>query len=221
MRPARKKKPSFFQIIPLPVKIFLFSAAPLFLAMLLCFFYRQSHTKTPAETARTYQTLSIEEDYLTPNEYSRPQKALKKVHNIVIHYTANPGSDARANRDYFEGLKDSHETYASSHFIVGLDGTIIQCIPLNEIAYASNDRNSDTISIECCHPGKSGKYTEQTYQSLLRLCAYLCQSYGLSSSDLIRHYDVTGKLCPKYYVQHPQKWENLKQDVCALMESYE
>ena len=105
----------------------------------------------------------LEPDYevnlLTPNEYSRPGIALDKVNGIVIHYTANPGSSAVANRDYFESLSISHETMASSHFIIGLDGEVVQCIPTAEISYASNDRNDDTISIECCHPDETGEFT--------------------------------------------------------------
>ena len=54
-------------------------------------------------------------DLLDINEYSRPGIALEKINGIVIHYTANPKSTAKQNRDYFEGLKDSHETKASSH----------------------------------------------------------------------------------------------------------
>ena len=87
-------------------------------------------------------------DLLSVNEYSRPGIALAQVRGIVIHYTANPGSSAKANRDYFEGLKDAQTTKASSHFIIGLEGEIIQCIPSTEISYASNDRNKDTLSIE-------------------------------------------------------------------------
>ncbi len=217
---SKKRKRRNFPLVPLPVKIFFFSVIPLFLAGILFLLYQRGHRAEEPETSQTYQMLSIEEDFLTPNKYSRPQTKLKKVNNIVIHYTANPGSDAEANRNYFESLKDSHITYASSHFIVGLDGEIVQCIPLTEISYASNDRNKDTISIECCHPDKTGEFTSKTYQSLLRLCVYLCQTYGLSSSDLIRHYDVTGKLCPKYYVNHPKKWEELKKDVKALLDDY-
>ena len=159
------------------------------------------------------QDSSLIEDFLTPNEYSRPGKPLKKVKGIVVHYTANPGTDAKANRDYFEGLSVSGSTYASSHYIIGLDGTIIQCIPLNEIAYASNDRNDDTISIECCHVKKNGKFTDETYNSLVRLTAWLCGEYGVSEKGIIRHYDVTGKLCPKYYVKHEDKWSQFKEDV--------
>lgn len=215
MCPAKKRKKRHTLTVPLPAKIFLISVIPLLSAMMICFFYQRSHTMPEKleTSSHAYETLSIQENFLTPNEYSRPQKALKKVNNIVIHYTANPGSDATANRDYFESLKDSHITHASSHFIVGLDGAIVQCIPLDEISYASNDRNSDTISIECCHPDQTGKFTSETYRSLIQLCTYLCRALNLSGSDLIRHYDVTGKLCPKYYVKHEQKWEELKDDV--------
>lgn len=215
---SKKRMRRNFSVIPLPVKIFLFSVLPLLLTVIIFLLYQRSHTVEEPETSQTCRMLSIKEDFLTPNKYSRPQTKLKKVNNIVIHYTANPGSGADANRDYFESLKDSHITHASSHFIVGLEGEIVQCIPLTEISYASNDRNKDTISIECCHPDKTGEFTSKTYQALLRLCAYLCQAYELSSSDLIRHYDVTGKLCPKYYVNHPKKWEDLKDDVKDLLD---
>lgn len=216
MHSARKRKQQTLPSLPLPLKIFL---AIILLLLLIIILYQRNHTviQAPETSSEAYQSLAIQEAFLTVNEYSRPQTTLKKVNNIVIHYTANPGSDAIANRNYFESLKDSHTTYASSHFIIGLDGTIVQCIPLTEIAYASNERNIDTVSIECCHPNKSGKFKKETYQALLRLCAYLCQAYDLSSEDLIRHYDVTEKICPKYYVEHPKKWEKLKKDVEELL----
>ena len=152
-------------------------------------------------------------DLLDINEYSRPGIALEKINGIVIHYTANPKSTAKQNRDYFEGLKDSHETKASSHFVVGIKGEIVQCIPSSEISYASNSRNSDTLSIECCHKDKSGKFTKETYQSLVELVGWLCQRFGLTSEQGIRHYDVTGKNCPKYFVEHEDEWEQFKKDV--------
>ena len=153
------------------------------------------------------------EDFLTVNEYSRPGIPLEQINGIVIHYTANPGSTAQNNRDYFNGLKDSHETKVSSHFVVGIQGEIIQCIPSSEIAYASNSRNADTLSIECCHTDETGKFTEATYTSLVRLTGWLCYRFNLTSEDVIRHYDVTGKICPKYYVDHPEAWEQFKADV--------
>lgn len=158
---------------------------------------------------------------LTVNEYSRPGIALERVNGIVIHYTANPGTSAQDNRDYFEGLKDSHATKASSHFIIGLEGEIIQCIPCNEWSYASNERNQDTISIECCIPDESGQFTQQTYDSLVELVSWLCFRYGLTEENLLRHYDITGKNCPKYYVEHEGAWEIFLEDVRIYMEKRE
>lgn len=159
---------------------------------------------------------------LTVNEYSRPgiERDADEITGIVIHYTANPGSTAQQNRDYFEGLKDSGSTYASSHFIIGLEGEIIQCIPTSEIAYASNDRNSDTIAIECCHEDETGEFNDETYESLVHLTAWLCGRFDLTTDDVIRHYDVNGKECPLYYVEHEDAWEQFKDDVDAYIEEY-
>lgn len=158
----------------------------------------------------------IKQMLLTQNVNSRPGTSLATVNGIVIHYTANPGTDAEANRNYFEGRKDEPDEASnkvSSHYIIGLDGTIIQCIPLDEIAYASNNRNADTISIECCHPNKSGRFSKDTYNSLIHLAGWLCGKYNLDKSSIIRHYDVTGKECPLYFVKHSDAWDKLKDDI--------
>ena len=155
-------------------------------------------------------------NYLTPNEYSRPGKELKEVNAIVVHYVGNPGTTAAQNRSYFENLKDTHATSASSHYIIGMEGEIIQCVPLNEISYASNNRNKDTIAIECCHPDETGQFTTATYKSLVKLVAALCRTYDLDpETGIIRHYDGTGKYCPLYYVNHEDEWYGFKLDVKA------
>lgn len=159
-------------------------------------------------------------DLLTINEYSRSGEANNDINGIVIHYTANPGTTAAQNRSYFEGLKDSHITKASSHFIIGLEGEIIQCIPTNEVAYASNDRNYNTISIEGCHPDETGEFNEQTYESLVHLTAWLCGKFDLKPKDVIRHYDITGKLCPLYYVENEDEWEKFIEDVKVYIDTY-
>ena len=163
----------------------------------------------------------IDVELLTPNEYSRPQTPLEQVNGIVIHYTANPGASAINNRSYFEGLKDNHATYASSHFIVGLQGEIVQCVPTNEVAYASNNRNSDTVSIEVCHPDETGEFTKETYDSLVELTGWLCLYLNVDPNQVIRHYDVTGKLCPLYYVEHEDAWKNFKVDVYNWAKTHE
>ena len=161
----------------------------------------------------------LDVELLTVNEYSRPGISLEKVKYVAIHYTANPGSTAQNNRDYFNGLKDSHETEASSNFIVGLDGEIIQCVPTWEMAYASNSRNIDTVSIECCHPDETGKFTDETYRSLVQLTAWLCVKFDLTEDQVIRHYDVTGKNCPKYFVEHEDAWADFKENVSLAITS--
>ena len=158
---------------------------------------------------------------LTPNKNSRPQTKLKKVNGIVVHYTANPGATAMNNRDYFEGLKDSHITKASSNFVVGLEGEIVQCVPTWEIAYASNSRNIDTVSIECCHPDETGIFNKKTYQSMVDLCAWLCLKFDLDENDVIRHYDVTGKICPKYFVENEDAWRKFKSDIGTKLKKLE
>ncbi len=152
-------------------------------------------------------------DLLPVNEYSRPGTPLEKVNGIVVHYVGNPNTTAKQNRNYFANLAQTHETSASSHFLIGLDGEIIQCVPLNEISYCSNSRNVDTVAIECCHPDETGKFTDATYSSLIKLLKWLSGEYGLTKEDIIRHYDVTGKICPKWYVDHEEDWEKLRNDV--------
>mgnify|MGYP000020123867 FL=1 len=146
-------------------------------------------------------------ELLPLNEFSRPGTPLEEVNGIVIHYVGNPGTTAAQNHSFFTNLAQTGETYASSHFLVGLDGEVLQNVPLNEVAYCSNQRNDDTISIECCHPDDSGEFTSATYESLVRLTRWLMEEYGLDTSQVIRHYDVTGKLCPKAFVEHPEEWE--------------
>ncbi len=157
--------------------------------------------------------IPIKQDILPVNPYSRPGTRLEQVNGVVIHYTANPGTTAEQNRSYYGNLASSGATYASSHFIIGIDGTVIQCVPLDEIAYCSNKRNDDTISIECCHRDATGKFSDATYESLVKLTAWLCNLYDLEKEDIIRHYDVTGKLCPKYFVDSPDAWYLFKNKV--------
>ena len=141
---------------------------------------------------------------------------LVEVNGIVIHYTGNPGSTAQNNRDYFNKVT----TDVCSHFVIGLDGEIIQCVPLDEKSAASNNRNLDTISIEVCHPDSSGKFNDNTYESLVKLTAWLCNNSNLKPKDVIRHYDITGKECPKYFVDNESEWEEFISDVNDELKTY-
>ena len=170
--------------------------------------------RTQGLWTRTYNEHPLwQEDFLMENEYSRPGIPLREVNNIFVHYTANPGTSAKQNRDYFNNLGITGERSASAHFIIGYEGEIIQCVPLDEIAYAVKERNQDSISIECCHLAEDGSFTKETYDSLIVLLQWLVDAYDLEKEDILRHYDSNGKLCPLYYVEHEDEWEQLKAEV--------
>lgn len=159
----------------------------------------------------------IQKELLKIDGESRSGESLEAVRDIAVHYVANPESTAKQNRDYFNGPDSS----TSAHFIVGLEGEVIQCIPLGEKSCATNHRNSDTISIEVCHPDATGKFLPETRASLVRLLSALLKEFGLERENIIRHYDVTGKMCPLYYVDHPLEWEALRDEVMLWQERNE
>jgi len=161
------------------------------------------------ELAATSAPDWVDQQIIKVDGDSRRGVMLEGVRNIVIHYVGNPGTTAQQNRDYYANPSSE----VSSHFVIGLKGEIIQCIPLHEKSSASNHRNKDTISIEFCHPDESGKFTDETYDSLVKLTVWLCEVCGLDSSDIIRHYDITDKQCPLYFVTHENVWERFKKDV--------
>ena len=152
-------------------------------------------------------------ELLTPNEFSRPGDEITEVTELFVHYTANVGTSAEQNRSYFENLGVTGETSASAHFIIDYNGEIIQCLPLNEIAYSVKEHNYNSISIECCYLDEDGKFTDATYDSLIRLLGWLMKEYDLGISSVKRHYDAGGKPCPKYYVEHEDAWDRLKKDL--------
>ena len=165
----------------------------------------------------------VEQDFIRKNIFSSPDVGRQKVDKIVLHYVATHGSTAKNNRDYFDSLADQDPqksgSSASSHFVVGLEGEVIQCIPVSEIAYANAPLNNTTVAIEVCHPDDSGKFNDATYKSVVDLTAFLCRQLKLTPKDVIRHYDVNGKLCPKYYVENEDAWEQFLKDVKAAMKT--
>lgn len=163
--------------------------------------------------------MEIKDALLTISNYNRPGTKRTRTTAIACHYIGNPGTSAQANRSYFESLKNGQGTKASCHYIIGLNGEILRLIPEDEISWCTNSANSYTISIEACHPDSTGKFTESTYTAYVSLCADLCTRWGLNplNGGLIRHYDVTGKCCPKWFVDSPAAWEQFKKDVAAKM----
>lgn len=151
----------------------------------------------------------VKVDLIDIDGASRSGIKLDAVNSIVIHYVGNPGTSAQNNRDYF----NNPDSEVSSHFVIGLEGEVILCVPLDEKSSASNHRNSDTISIEVCHPDETGKFNDKTYSSLVKLTAFLKDEYSLDIKEIIRHFDVTGKNCPKYFVENKDAWQKFLSDV--------
>ena len=199
-----------------------FTAASVIILAAVIVLFKNVFQKKQVDPGEVQVPEYVKVDLLTPNPYSRPQKPLEEVRGIVVHYVANPCSTARENRSYFEQLKDQtgeNATSASSHFVIGLEGEVVQCVPLTEVAYASNSRNIDTVSIECCHPDETGRFNDATYQSMVKLCAWLCMKFDLTSEDVIRHYDVTGKNCPKYFVENEDAFAAFRDDITQAIEN--
>lgn len=151
----------------------------------------------------------VEVNLIDVDGHSRRGEKLEGLRDVVIHYVGNPGTSAKANRNWYE----NPQSQVSSHFIVGLEGEIIQCVPLDEKSSASNWRNGDTISIEVCHPDETGKFNAASYEALVDLTAWLLDAGALNENHVIRHYDITGKDCPIYYVEHEQAWQRFLSDV--------
>ncbi|MCL6591884.1 MAG: N-acetylmuramoyl-L-alanine amidase [Firmicutes bacterium] len=178
--------------------------------------------------------LRIQRQYLSFNIKSRSGQKLKAVEGLVIHWTASLGGSAQGVRNYFE----SHTRSASAHYIVGLKGEIIQCIPDDEKAIHAGpsknyqpivyqrlhgQANSYTLGIEIC-PNRAGTFNDATYNRSVHLSAALCQKYYLNPyTDIYRHSDMIGtimKKCPKPFVDNKVAWITFIVHVSLAMESY-
>lgn len=127
---------------------------------------------------------------------------------IILHYIGNPGTTAAANAKYFGNVNDQ----VSVHYIVD-DSSIIEIIPPTMKSYGTSSRehNEKGIQIEMCHPDGTGKINEATLANVIWLCRELIGAFGIT--EIIRHYDVSGKKCPLWYVEHPEEWEELKKRI--------
>jgi len=169
--------------------------------------------------------MNIEQCLLTRNQFSRPGAALHTVKGIVVHWVGGAGQHAISVYRYFESLKSQNTkdaVYASAQFVVGLYGEILQVIPENEMAYHVGALkytelameklgaypNNCTIGIELCHPDDTGVFRQETIGSALWLAGFLLGKYGLTPKDVYRHFDVTGKICPRSFVENADAWHD-------------
>lgn len=141
---------------------------------------------------------------------ARTGAKLQDFNAIVIHFTGEPGMNASERRAYYIDPNSS----ISTHFVVGLDGKTLMCLPINEQANASGLKNADTISIEYCHTSYDGLMNKDTYNALVELCATILKGTGKGTDCLLRHYDINSAAeCPPYYISHSDAWNKFKSDV--------
>lgn len=135
------------------------------------------------------------------------KRPLSSIKAIVFHFTANTGTTASAlgNARYFANGSDGRA--ASAHYVVDEKETVYECVPLDTVAWAVGDGNTgklgklynnfNTVSIEMVsHTKPDGTYyiPEKTQQHAAELYQMLLKK--LPGAVAIRHYDVSGKLCP-------------------------
>ncbi|MFP3390584.1 N-acetylmuramoyl-L-alanine amidase [Brevibacillus sp. SIMBA_040] len=178
-------------------------------------------------------------EMLLNNTRARPGTKITPK-GVVIHWTANErkGADAVANRNFF----NNPTTEPSAHYCVD-DKQIVRCLPEDEMGYhvgaktykpdalkqLSSYPNDCTIGIEMC-VNQDGDFNAM-YQRALELAADILKRYGWGIDHLWRHFDITGKNCPAYFVSDDyarrftgltaaQAWAKFKGDVHRLLTGY-
>lgn len=147
---------------------------------------------------------------------------LTDIKYIVIHYTSNDGDTDENNGKYFK----NNIVKSSAHYFVDSD-SITRSVPDNYIAWSVGGKkyadcsktgggkyhgkctNSNSISIELCDDVKNGVVypSAKTIQNALELTEHLMKLYNIPKENVIRHFDVTGKYCPKYWMDDT-KWKS-------------
>lgn len=139
----------------------------------------------------------------------------------VIHYTANYNDTAKNNADYFARTV----TKTSAHYFVD-ETSIWQSVKDTDIAWAVGDdsyehpecRNANSISIEMCD--SYDNVPDKTFENTTDLAAKIMAEYNIPIENLLRHYDVTGKQCPRSLLDET-KWNNFKSVVAKKLEALE
>ena len=163
---------------------------------------------------------------LTPYNYT--SGTADRVKYIVIHYVGALGG-AEANCKYYA----SQYIGASAHYYVGFDGEIWQSVEDQNIAWHCGTksgykhpecRNANSLGIELCVRNKGSQadtsrdwyFEDVTVQKAVELTKELMAKYNVPADHVIRHYDVTGKICPNPFVYNHTNhtWEAFK---AALM----
>lgn len=149
-----------------------------------------------------------------------------KVKYIAIHNTGDIGDTARGEGAYF---KKNNKRYAGAHFFIDRNGNIVKSVPMNFTAWSVGGNkysncsktgggtkygvctNANSVSIELCDIVDQDP-SEKQITATKWLIGYI-RSHGCkNATNIIRHFDVTGKPCPARYVDD-DKWKALKKKI--------
>lgn len=151
------------------------------------------------------------------------KKAGREVKFVVMHYTGNVKDKAESNAKYFY----NNNLSASAHFFVD-EESVFQSVELKDIAwhcgtkgkYYNSCRNSNSVGIEmCCKENYT--VSEKTQENAARLCALVCRAIDIKADEVdafvIRHFDVTHKMCPKQWIQNEGEFVKFKERVKEIL----
>ena len=130
----------------------------------------------------------------------------RAIDRIVVHFTATLAS-ARNNATYFS--RNEGQGASAHYFVDDITPEIYQSVAEGDTAWHAGDwqMNCRAIGIEVVSAGED--FSDVEVEKLSWLVQRLMDKYGIGASGVIRHYDVTGKLCPAPYVA-ASKWAALK-----------
>ncbi len=150
------------------------------------------------------------DDHMTKGR-SRP------VDHLVIHYTATTAS-ARNNAIYFS--RNESQGSSAHYFIDDITEEIYQSVAEEDTAWHAGqwDMNCRSIGIEVVSAGED--YSAVELEKLRWLVGELMGRYGIDESHIIRHYDVTRKVCPAPYIDSG-KWAELRAYIASAGTSNE
>ena len=139
-----------------------------------------------------------------------------KVEYIVVHYTAGCNDTAENNGRYFA----RENVGASAHYFVD-ENAVVQSVPDEYVAWHCGGstyvhpecRNGNSIGVEICTKCTDGKYSfaPEAVAKAQGLVRELMEKYDVAQENVLRHYDVTHKLCPMPFLGEGQQlWEEFK-----------
>ena len=140
----------------------------------------------------------------------------KAINYLVIHYTGNKGDTANNNAVYFA----REDVSKSAHYFVD-ENEVWQSVPDTDTAWHcgaktykhKSCRNANSLGIEICMNDKDDNIRLKSIENAIKLTKMLMQKYNISIDNVIRHYDVTGKDCPRPMVENEDLWTSFKQSL--------